>query len=331
MAKYKLLSLTLLLAVLITFAASGVFSNPAVCVFAEEEKISEPGLAKHIVLSDGTQVDETSLSAGDEIRFVLESNVPEDLPVYTQYYLTFRDEMDAAMEMDVSSLCVKVNGSQLSTGDYEFTLSYGGGENTLFSVRLDLIDLYRTGGFFSEGELGLAPITVEYIAQLKQNVQPGSCRNRAWVEYENGKTPESTVIINTYGLKIIKHADGERSYGLKGARFEVYRMLGGQKIIVADDLVSDENGCVEISGLAAGSYFIREKAAPEGYAMNPMPIRVEVGEELEMPIVTVYVPNVFINKPVNTGSMAFLGIGALMIISGGLVMGTLCRKKKTTL
>ena len=327
MKKRLLRSLTVLLVILIIAAASGTVLNPAVRVFAEEEKVSEPGLVKHIVLHDGTMVDEGSFSAGDEIRFTLESNVPEDLPMYTQYTLSFHDEMDAEMEMDVSSLCVEVNGRRLSAENYEFVLSCGGGENTVFSVQLDLIDLYF-GGFFSESELGVAPVTVEYTARLKQNVQPGSYRNRAWVEYETGKTPDSTVIIDTYGLKIIKHADGERTHGLEGAEFEIYKILDDKKVTVADGLYSDENGRIEVSGLAEGIYYIIEKKAPEGYAMNPTPIRVEVGKGLDTPTVAVYVPNALINKPANTGSRAFFGPGVMMVISGSLVIWMGCAKRK---
>lgn len=307
-----------------TMVMSGSKKNPATCgflenkIYADEEKISEPGLIKYIVTADGEQVNRYSFSAGDEIQFKLESNLPEDLLEFLDqgyYNLSFCDIMDEVFELDVDSIVVKIGDKELEQVDYELSLSLGGGGDTSFTVRLDLVELFINDTYFGISDLGRTKITVDYTAILTEEVNPGSYENTAWVEYENGRTPGSTVLIDTYGIIIIKHKRDDKDSRLEGAVFDLYRLIDGQQVLIAEDMVSDADGVIRINGLAAGTYILMETKAPEGYVIDSRPLTIELGDEKGEIIVTVYFPNIPRGTPV-TGTASLTGIGLTMIFLG---------------
>ncbi len=287
-------------------------------ILADEEKISEPGLIKYIITPNGEKVDRYSYSAGDEVHFELESNLPEDLLEFSEqgyYYLRFCDIMDEVFELNVDSIVVKIGDNELEQVDYELSLSLGGGGDTNFTVQLDLIELFFKGIYFGIGDLGRTKITVDYTATLTDEVTPGSYENTAWVEYENGRTPGSTVLVDTYGIVIIKHKRDNRDIRLEGAVFDLYSLIDGEQILIAEDMASDAEGVISINGLAAGTYILIETKAPEGYVIDSRPLTIELGGEKGEITVTVFFPNIPRGTPV-TGTASLTGIGLTMIFLG---------------
>ncbi|MGF7105703.1 outer membrane protein OmpA-like peptidoglycan-associated protein [Lachnospiraceae bacterium PH1-22] len=71
--------------------------------------------------------------------------------------------------------------------------------------------------------------------------------------------------------------DGNRCYSLKGA---VYDVMDSSKTVVGQ-LVTDENGKTNTLSLDVGSYTVKEKTAPKGYALDPNTYSVSIKSNQE--------------------------------------------------
>lgn len=131
-------------------------------------------------------------------------------------------------------------------------------------------------------------------------------------EIDTGETPEDGVIVFTYGVDINKYT-GSKDNKLANAKFAIYKMDGTNKKYLSvaprtdgketfynviteldsrpsdEDIaattetnaakgiwVSSENKDISIKGLDAGTYYIEELAAPDGYNKLTAPIEVTV-------------------------------------------------------
>ena len=66
---------------------------------------------------------------------------------------------------------------------------------------------------------------------------------------------------------VIKKTDAETDIALPGAEITIYDADGN----VIFSRLTDTDGIVSITGLAAGSYIFRETKAPSGYTLNDKP------------------------------------------------------------
>ncbi|MCI1930366.1 MAG: hypothetical protein LKJ13_01575 [Clostridia bacterium] len=71
----------------------------------------------------------------------------------------------------------------------------------------------------------------------------------------------------------VRKTDKEDSKCLEGARFALYKQ---DKITLVDEQVTDENGICTFSNLAAGTYYVKETAAPRNYLLSKNFIEVYV-------------------------------------------------------
>lgn len=116
-----------------------------------------------------------------------------------------------------------------------------------------------------------------------------------------GETPKDIVTSFTYQLNVTK-VDGENTdTKLKDARFALYRLvndtMGGQKkeyvLIDANNkvsgwqdtlptngnIVTDDNGKMSVIGLDAGTYFLTECVAPDGYNLLDKDVKITIDAE----------------------------------------------------
>lgn len=163
------------------------------------------------------------------------------------------------------------------------------GSNTLkVTIPEETLKKYKSGTEF----------VLEYDAVAKQTV---TMDNKVFMEYKNGpdkpgKTPVYEVKVANYEFNIKK--TDEQQKPLEGATFELYTdenctpdhimkfvkddRTNTYRLAEADETFTTTitAGQAKIEGLAAGTYYLKETAAPDGYNKLVKPVKVEIIENL---------------------------------------------------
>ncbi len=206
-----------------------------------------------------------------------------------------------------------------------------------FEVSVDLLELYSKG-LIKEKDFGSAKIIVTYSADLSENATAGSYTNTAWVSYEDTESKKDTVTVNTYAIKILKYdqekasnanaSPADADAGLAGAEFTLYSdsELTDE---VANSLTSKDDGYITVDGLDAGTYYLVETKAPNGYVASSQPMTVTVDSVTAGEDHTILVE--FANAPIpstgGAGTRMYLIGGACLIAAAGTVFVVSRRKK----
>ena len=272
--------------------------NPSKTLYAVWEdrtspKRSEPGIKK--------TADVTSLGRGQEVNFTLTSNVPGYLGEYLdlpevpdpeivtpnivaqrgRYDLKIHDEMDEDLNYKEGSLAVTVNNVVLTEEQYEKTITKNDYGETSFLISMDLVQLCKEGVFTVQDIENAPKIVVTYTATLDMTACAGECRNVAWVSYPDPdqtgadagekETGYGVVTLDVYGIQVFKY-DQEGNTPLEGAEFRV--LAADRTTVLAENIRTRENGYLLFDGLAAGTYYVEETKAPEGYVKSDVAMEV---------------------------------------------------------
>lgn len=321
----------------------------------DPDKISEPGIDKKVQTGtdeEGNPIwgDVDTAAAGTDVNFKLESTVPENLKDYITYTadeptietyaagtasgtynLTFHDDMVPAL-VNPDNYEVKIGDKVLTNDQYTLT-SAELGDDCDFHITLDLIKLYNDD-VISEENFGVTPITVTYIATLAEGTTAGNYINTAWVSYLDKTSEKDTVTVKTFDITVFKYdqatATGEgdswTAKGLPGAIFTLYS--DEDCTVVVDTATSDNDGYATFTGLDAGTYYLKETAAPEGYVKSDKALEVTITEDVADNTVSVS----FANSPIpHTGGMGttlFSIVGGVLIAMAGTIFVISRRKRR---
>lgn len=246
---------------------------------------------------------------GDTVTYQLTSKVP-DMTGYNSYTFKFSDTLSNGLDLK-EVLSVKVGNTTLTakkTGANTYALAYDQAKRTLTVTLNDFYNSYKN----RTGET----ITVVYTATLNKDAVIGMNpnTNKAVVEYSNdpkstgtGTSEPSIVDAHTFDFTIYKYyLKNQNKIALANAEFElykantegtaadtnamikivdekngVYRQATPEEAKVTDftsaKIVSDDaDGKVLVKGLDAGTYYLRETKAPEGYNKLLSDIKVEI-------------------------------------------------------
>ena len=248
---------------------------------------------------------------GDTVTYQLTSKVP-DMTGYKSYTFKFTDTLSKGLDLK-AILSVKVGDTELKAGKTEantYLPTYTTNNDGTHTLTLNFNDFYKLYKDCT-GET----ITVVYTATLNKyaviGMNPNT--NKAVVEYSNdpttggtGTSEPSIVDAHTFDFTIYKYyLKDQKKTALANAEFELYKAnkagnaadtnakinivaegKGVYRQATADEakvtgftsakIVSDADGKVLVKGLVAGTYYLRETKAPEGYNKLLSDIKVEI-------------------------------------------------------
>ena len=336
-------------------------------------KITDP-LSEYVDVADVPQLEITLTNA----RYSDDSDYPY---LYRNGAFTDLGELllnTNATKIDIltKTLDVVFNPDILFTGIFECEASF----NVI--VNDHAYDTYAQSGYNAEGD----PFT-DYTGNATSSGKEGFYSNvpgvyskddpddnegaiAEWTYYGNdGDVYKKPVVqLRLTGIDLHKVAANNHTLGLNGAKFDIYRELAtaegsnkeytdGEgthylKKVNSGDLVSGNNGTIEIEDLRAGQYYLFETRAPDGYFKLDKPVSFEVVSsvedgEVKFEIVldssgdvsaaldpedslSLYVENLADrNLPITggTGRYILYALGVLLI-AGSLLCGFILRRKR---
>ena len=275
----------------------------------DDENESEDTIAPHGA-TDEKKVGDFGI--GDTVTYQLTSKVP-DMTGYNSYTFKFSDTLSKGLDLK-EVLSVKVGNTTLtakSTGANTYALAYDKSNRTLTVTLNDFYNSYknRTGDTITvvytatlnkDAVIGMNPNTNKAVVEYSNDPKSDG----------TGKSEPSIVDVHTFDFTIYKYyktttGATETENPLAGAEFELYKgntegtaADENAKINIVDEgngvyrqatadeaqatgftsakIVSDDDGKVLVKGLEAGTYYLRETKAPEGYNKLLSDIKVEI-------------------------------------------------------
>ena len=244
--------------------------------------------------STGTYGETADYEIGQEVPFRLTGTMPSNIADFTTYKYGFKDTLSKGFTFNKSTVKVTINGKEVPTANYTVSdatptaeaAPYDGGND--FSVMFD--DLKAAATAAGTTLATDSSVIVEYTATVNENavINDKGNGNKSHVVYQKdvnggdgepkGETPEDHTWVFTYKLNTTKVDSTNENQTLEGAKFKLYNSdktksatIVKNKItgwVVGDggtEISTPLGGKFAIEGLDAGTYYLRETAAPTGY------------------------------------------------------------------
>ena len=264
----------------------------------DDENNPEDTIAPH---SESDEKKAGDFGISDTVTYQLTSKVP-DMTGYNSYTFKFSDTLSKGLDLK-EVLSVKVGNTTLTakkSGTNTYALAYDQAKRTLTVTLNDFYNSYKnhtgetitvvyTATLNKDAVIGMNPNTNKAVVEYSNDPTTGG----------TGTSEPSIVDVHTFDFTIYKYYlkdqnNKEDKTALAKAEFElykgntegtaadeqakvnivdekngVYRQATADEAKAADftsaKIVSDTDGKVLVKGLEAGTYYLRETKAPEGY------------------------------------------------------------------
>lgn len=338
-------------------------TNPTVTI---KEKNGEPTVEKKIDIgTEGNEklVEKNSVNLGDTVLFKTTINVK---PGAEKYIL--HDQMNSNLEK-LSILHIYDNKNDnykyVDKDNIEIVYSTVIADGCTFEIKF-LDKFYQDRAeFIDKGEL--TTITVQYAAAVKSEAPiKTAMENKTWLTYGENNTKSNESVTNTYTFEIpvFKYTGSDKA--LEGAKFSLYsdadctdankinlfkvvdKAETYRKFIAGEDsdakkvteITTNTSGRFDITGLKAGTYYLKEIEAPKGYNKLKDPVTVVISEDGTITVgedTTTSVDEVKVLNNTGTilpttggnGTSLIYFLGAVLALVSGVVLITKQRMKNS--
>lgn len=218
---------------------------------------------------------------------------------------------------------------------YTFELSFTDNFYNTYREKIDNKKLTTIKGRYAAEVLDTAPVKTPMINTV--HLTFGDM---------NTKSEEEITTTRTFGIPVFKYTGVDTP--LPGAEFILTTDENDEKTALkftekkdkyrfdengTTTLVSSDEGKINIEGIKAGTYYLKETKAPKGYNLLKAPKRVEIteGGSIKVDGLTVDIVNVQNNTGTILPSTGGMGTTLIYLIGGALVLGSgfvLANKKR---
>lgn len=286
-----------------------------------QEKNSVPTVDKTILDSNNT-TKKNSANIGDKVLFKTTIDVEKGAENYVLH-----DKMDAGLTFD-SILSVQANQPSPVLGTDCILQTKNLGDDCTFHLVFtqeylnNLTDSHE--------------IDVVYGATVNENAKINQANtNQTWLTYgDNKKSNVDETQTFSFGIPVFKYT-GLTKTGLADAQFKLYNDKACKdevKLTKADDhtyrvdpkgnatMVSPIDGKFNVNGLKAGTYYLKEMAAPKGYNKLANPITVTIDNDGNITADGKTTTEVGVENKSGTLLPSTGGMGTTLIYLAGIVL-----------
>ena len=275
--------------------------NVVNCARGVEVKAEYPDLVK--------EIDRRYVEIGETVNYTLVGEVPNTTAYETRYIYRVLDTMSDGLTFQADKLVAYfwndankdgvVDSDEKAFVDLESeNISYTYGDHN-FVLEFNMVAYQEYVG---------QAVMLEYSAVVNEDAIFGSegMPNYAYLEYSNNPhdytdvfpTPPTELYVYTAKIDVVKVDGDDTEKKLSGAKFALKNAEGDYykytefeinpdadvswvaDVAEATTMVTGEDGTIEFKGLKAGTYFLEELEAPNGYNLLTEDVKVVIEEEL---------------------------------------------------